>query len=155
MLSTTLRARALGASRATSSRSISTTLARFNPSTSKPLLSSTTATQPHPKPPSAAYHPAKSSIFTPLDTFTPRHIGPRQKDVDEMLAVLGHKSMDEFIDATIPTDLRVAVLTDKEGEGIRPFSELELRRRAEEVASMNKSVKSYIGMGWVWGVGHD
>jgi glycine dehydrogenase len=64
-----------------------------------------------------------------------------------MLAVLGHKTMEEFIDATIPSDLRVAELTDKEGEGIRPFSELELRRRAEEVAAMNKSVKSYIGMG--------
>ena len=65
-----------------------------------------------------------------------------------MLKVLGFKSMDEFIDACIPSNVRVQELSAKDGEnGIRPHSELELRRRVEEVASLNKGMKSYIGMG--------
>ena len=68
--------------------------------------------------------------------------------MDEMLQVLGYKTLDEFVDATIPSGVRVAELTDEEdGGGLRPWSELELRRRAEEVAGMNQAMKSYIGMG--------
>jgi len=81
----------------------------------------------------------------------PRHIGPRDNDTDQMLNVLGYKSMDEFVDAAIPRSVRVEALTDTDGpHGIRPLSELELRRRVEEVAGMNKGMKSYIGMGLVF-----
>jgi glycine dehydrogenase len=88
-------------------------------------------------------------VFTPLDTFLPRHLGPREQDVREMLHTLGCPSLDAFVDETIPKDVRVPELTDVDDEGVRPLSELELRRRAEEVAGMNKGMKSYIGMGWV------
>lgn len=65
-----------------------------------------------------------------------------------MLSVLGHKSTEDFIDAAIPRNVRVEELNDMDGAGgIRPYSELELRRRAEEVAGMNRPMKSYIGMG--------
>lgn len=64
-----------------------------------------------------------------------------------MLKTLGYDSMDAFVDDTIPRNVRVNELVDAEQEGIRPMSELELRRRAEEIASMNRGVKSYIGMG--------
>ena len=64
-----------------------------------------------------------------------------------MLAVLGYKHMNEFVDETIPQGVRIAELEDSGSHGIRPLSELELRRRAEEVAAMNKGMKSYIGMG--------
>lgn len=75
-------------------------------------------------------------------------MGPRSKDVESMLEALGYKSMDDFINDTIPAEVRVNELTAKdEAGGIRPYSELELRRRVEEVASMNKPMKSYIGMG--------
>jgi glycine dehydrogenase len=130
-------------------RPFSTTFVRPSPVASTTLRSSTTATQPHPQPPSASFHPEPTSVFTPLDTFLPRHLGPREKDVDEMLKVLGYESMDAFINDTIPSAVRVDELTAKdEGNGIRPYSELELRRRVEEVASLNKGMKSYIGMGY-------
>lgn len=129
-------------------RCFATTSLRCSPASTSPRSSSTTATQPHPKPPSASFHPSKQSIFTPLDTFLPRHVGPRDRDVDEMLQTLGYKSMDEFVDAAIPTSVRVDQLKDVDGPGgIRPLSELELRRRVEEVAGLNKPMKSYIGMG--------
>jgi len=135
-------------SRPIRTRAISTTAICFKPSASQAVLSSTTATQPHPHAPSESYHPERTSVFTPLDTFLPRHIGPRSKDVESMLETLGYKSMDDFINDTIPAEVRVKELTAKDEEGgIRPYSELELRRRVEEVASMNKPMKSYIGMG--------
>ena len=130
-------------------RPFSTTILRPSPVATTPLRSSTTATQPHPQPPSASFHPEPTSVFTPLDTFLPRHLGPRENDIDEMLKVLGYESMDAFIEATIPSAVRVDALTAKdEANGIRPYSELELRRRVEEVASLNKGMKSYIGMGY-------
>lgn len=128
-------------------RPISTSRPIPFPHASLPLTSSTTATQPHPHPPSSSFHPPRSSIFTPLDTFLPRHVGPTESDVSEMLSTLGFKTMEDFISATIPTNVRIDELTDDESKGIRPMSELELRRRAEEVAGMNKGMKSYIGMG--------
>ena len=64
-----------------------------------------------------------------------------------MLFTLGYKHMDDFVDDTIPQNVRIAELTDSISNGIRPMSELELRRRAEQVAGMNKKMKSYIGMG--------
>lgn len=130
-------------------RPFSTSLYVRSPLPTPVASSSTTAVQPHPAPPSESYHPSTSSIFTPLDTFLPRHLGPKSKDVDEMLKTLGYASMDEFISATIPDNVRVDKLTSsgEEVRGIRPYSELELSRRVEEIAGMNKRVKSYIGMG--------
>ncbi|KAL7419854.1 glycine decarboxylase subunit P [Cryptotrichosporon argae] len=107
--------------------------------------SSTTATQPHPQPPSRSFVPPASSVFKPLDTFLPRHVGPKSDDVAAMLDVLGYDSLDAFVDATIPSNVRVPALGH---DDIRALSELELQRRAEEVAGMNKPVKSYIGMGY-------
>ncbi|ADV20819.1 glycine dehydrogenase mitochondrial precursor, putative [Cryptococcus gattii WM276] len=131
-------------------RPLSTSSILFRPTSTSPARHSTTATQPHPKSPSESFHPAPTSVFTPLDTFLPRHLGPREADIQAMLEVLGHKTLDEFVATTIPGEVRIDELTNKgeEGKGVRALSELELRRRAEEIASMNKPVKSYIGMGY-------
>ncbi|WVR03832.1 glycine dehydrogenase [Kwoniella sp. DSM 27419] len=131
-------------------RLLVTSTRALRPHASAPAQSSTTAVQPHPHPPSASFHPSSSSIFTPLDTFAPRHIGPRSSDVEAMLSTLGYKSMDEFIEATIPNNVRIDELIDQDGakNGIRPFSELELARRIDEIAKLNKGMKSYIGMGY-------
>ena len=129
-------------------RPLTASLARYSPHATAPVQSSTTATQPHPSAPSESFHPSTSSVFTALDTFLPRHLGPRPSDVDEMLKVLGYQTLDDFVDAAIPTSVRIAELTDEDdGKGLKPLSELELRRRVEEVAGMNKPMKSYIGMG--------
>jgi glycine dehydrogenase len=61
-----------------------------------------------------------------------------------MLQTVGYKSMDEFIDACVPASIRIKELADND---VRPFSELELLRRAEKLAEGNKRMKSYIGMG--------
>ncbi|KAJ9110135.1 hypothetical protein QFC19_001806 [Naganishia cerealis] len=62
-----------------------------------------------------------------------------------MLKYLGYDSMADFVGATVPSDIRIKELGD---DDVKPFSELELLRRAERLAEMNRPMKSYIGMGY-------
>lgn len=62
-----------------------------------------------------------------------------------MLGYLGYESMESFIGETVPADIRIKEVSD---EDVKPFSELELMRRAERLAEMNRPMKSYIGMGY-------
>jgi hypothetical protein len=62
-----------------------------------------------------------------------------------MLGYLGYDSMESFIGETVPADIRIKEVSD---EDVKPFSELELMRRAERLAEMNRPMKSYIGMGY-------
>jgi len=39
--------------------------------------------------------------------FAYRHIGPRRTDVDEMLELLGYESLESFIDAVVPEEIRL------------------------------------------------
>ena len=87
------------------------------------------------------------SPFGPLDKFPERHIGPDDPEVSHMLSTLGYESMDGFVDATVPSKIRVSS-TSVSDTSIPAFSESELYYRAKELGSRNKSFKSYIGMGY-------
>ncbi|HMB94774.1 MAG TPA: hypothetical protein VKK61_01915, partial [Tepidisphaeraceae bacterium] len=39
--------------------------------------------------------------------FIPRHIGPSEKEIREMLAAIGLSSLDELIDQTVPEAIRL------------------------------------------------
>ncbi len=78
------------------------------------------------------------------DSFVTRHIGPRKKDVREMLKAIGVKSLDELIDNTIPSDIRL-----KNGLDLpKPISEIEFASHIGELAHKNKVYKTYIGLGY-------
>ena len=76
--------------------------------------------------------------------FAYRHIGPRREDVAEMLEELGYDSLDRFIDAVVPEDIRLR----------RPLalppgrSEREVLQALRGLAGMNTVFRSYIGMGY-------
>src|SRR3954462_10411316 len=76
--------------------------------------------------------------------FAYRHIGPRRADVHEMLELLGYDSLDAFIDAVVPEEIRLR----------RPLalppgrSEREVLQALRGLAGMNRVVRSYIGMGY-------
>src|SRR4051812_20001019 len=76
--------------------------------------------------------------------FAYRHIGPRRADVHEMLELLGYDSLDAFIDAVIPEEIRLR----------RPLalppgrSEREVLQALRGLAGMNRVFRSYIGMGY-------
>jgi glycine dehydrogenase len=76
--------------------------------------------------------------------FAYRHIGPRREDVTEMLEQLGYDSLDAFIDAVVPAEIRLR----------RPLalppgrSEREVLQALRGLAGMNTVFRSYIGMGY-------
>jgi glycine dehydrogenase len=76
--------------------------------------------------------------------FAYRHIGPRREDLVEMLRLVGYESLDEFIDAVVPAEIRLR----------RPLalppgrSEREVLQALRGLAGMNRVFRSYIGLGY-------
>ena len=80
----------------------------------------------------------------PIDQFPPRHIGPDEHEIAQMLRTLELKSLDELIDATVPRGIRLKrPLQLPRGRG-----ELELLEELEQIAAKNQVFKSFIGMGY-------
>lgn len=78
------------------------------------------------------------------NSFIPRHIGPNAQDVQDMLKVLGLKSLDELMDKTLPASIRWQQGLDLP-EGL---SEQKLLEKAWEIASKNSVYRSFIGQGY-------
>ncbi|MGH7891453.1 MAG: aminomethyl-transferring glycine dehydrogenase, partial [Thermodesulfobacteriota bacterium] len=77
-------------------------------------------------------------------TFARRHIGPGHSELDAMLGVVGAGSLDELIEETVPSSIRLKKqLNLPEGISEHEFLE-ELRAKA----AMNRVYKSYIGLGY-------
>ncbi|MBN8694955.1 MAG: aminomethyl-transferring glycine dehydrogenase [Bacteroidetes bacterium] len=78
------------------------------------------------------------------DKFVNRHNGPRANDVTAMLAKIGAGSVDELIDQTIPSAIRLkAPLNLPKG-----MSEYAYHKHLRTLASKNKVFKTYIGLGY-------
>jgi glycine dehydrogenase len=78
------------------------------------------------------------------DSFALRHLGPRENEVNEMLAAIGVDSLDQLVDNTIPTHIRL----EKGLDLPEPMSEYEFSDHIQNLASKNKQFKSYIGLGY-------
>ena len=78
------------------------------------------------------------------DIFALRHIGVLENDAKKMLATLNVDSIEELIDQTIPTDIRLKEALDLP-DGI---SENEFLNHLQELSHKNKVFKSYIGLGY-------
>ncbi|HTH24884.1 MAG TPA: aminomethyl-transferring glycine dehydrogenase [Vicinamibacterales bacterium] len=86
----------------------------------------------------------KQGPFPPLDTFAPRHIGPRGDDVAAMLKEVGASSLDALIDEAIPASIRLkAPLNLPDAE-----SESAYLSRLKTIAKKNKVFRSFIGLGY-------
>ena len=87
---------------------------------------------------------ANSADLVHPDVFRTRHIGPRADEQREMLALLGYDSLDTFIDAVVPDDIRLR----------RPLAlapgrdEREVLQALRRIASQNQPFRSYLGMGY-------
>jgi glycine dehydrogenase len=86
----------------------------------------------------------KNDVRTEAESFVPRHVGPNDDEVREMLGALGYGSLDELIDATIPSDIRLE----------RPLrlgparTEADVLSEIRGIAGRNQVFRSYIGMGY-------
>lgn len=83
----------------------------------------------------------KTKIF---DQFANRHIGIGANDLQEMLAAIGVESLDQLIDETVPSDIRMTRALDMP----EAISEYEYLNHIKKIAEMNKVYKSYIGLGY-------
>lgn len=78
------------------------------------------------------------------ERFQSRHIGPSEYEAQEMLAVIEARSLDAFIDETIPIQIRLKhSLNMPDALGEHRFLQL-----LYDIAGKNKVFKSYIGMGY-------
>ncbi|AWD23345.1 aminomethyl-transferring glycine dehydrogenase [Fuscovulum blasticum] len=81
--------------------------------------------------------------YNPYDFANRRHIGPSPAEMEDMLAAVGVRSLDELIDQTVPASIRQA-----RPLGWAPLSEHELTAKMTEVAAKNRVMTSLIGQGY-------
>ena len=86
----------------------------------------------------------RSAPLTSADSFVPRHVGPSDAEVQEMLGQIGYPTLDALIDATIPDAIRFR----------RPLaihagrSEHEALAAMRAIAGKNKIFRSFLGYGY-------
>ena len=78
------------------------------------------------------------------DFLTNRHIGISESDEEKMLQTIGVKSLDELVEQTIPSNIR---LTEKI-ELPEPLTERQYSEHIAELGAKNKIFTTYIGQGW-------
>lgn len=76
--------------------------------------------------------------------FQRRHNGPNENQTKEMLKTIGVNSLDELIDRTVPSGIRM----DHELNLPPAMSEAEYLSHIKEVSLKNKIFKNYIGQGY-------
>ena len=80
-----------------------------------------------------------------LEAFADRHIGPRPDDQAAMLAALGYGSLDDLVEAAVPSvDPRARAARRSPSRGRRPRRSPTLR----ELAARNEVFTSLIGLGY-------
>lgn len=79
-----------------------------------------------------------------IKDFVKRHVGINQHEEQIMLKAIGMSSLDELINQTVPSDIRLEKPLDV-GE---PLSEFEYLNHIKKLASKNKVFQSYIGLGY-------
>ena len=78
------------------------------------------------------------------DAFALRHIGPRENDLHHMLKTIGAESLDQLIDETIPSDIRLQSDLDLDPA----MTEYEFANHITQLGNKNKMFQSYIGLGY-------
>ncbi len=79
-----------------------------------------------------------------IDKFEDRHNGPRKNEINQMLKKINVQSLDELIDQTIPSAIRL-----KKPLQISPaLTEFQYYKKLKQTASKNKLFRSYLGMGY-------
>jgi glycine dehydrogenase len=79
-----------------------------------------------------------------MDTFASRHNGPRQNEVNEMLKKIGVSSVDELIEQTVPSAIRLK----KPLKVGKAMTEYQYLKHLKAMGKKNKVFRSYIGLGY-------
>ena len=84
------------------------------------------------------------SASSPLSEFVGRHIGPREDEVEQMLASIGQPSLAALCDAAVPAAIRQTQALDIEAAP----SELAVLEELRDLAAKNSVLTSMIGLGY-------
>src|SRR3712207_1427198 len=85
------------------------------------------------------------SLFESQSTeFQQRHIGPSEKETAQMLRTIGAASIEELIDSTVPSGIRM----QKKLNLPAPMSEAEYLQHIKDISLRNKVFRNYIGQGY-------
>jgi glycine dehydrogenase len=79
-----------------------------------------------------------------LSPFVSRHIGPRENDIQAMLAELGYSSLDELTRAVVPSNIADNTPMDL----LAGITEEEALAELKQIAGKNQILKSFIGQGY-------
>eukprot|EP00294_Goniomonas_avonlea_P000793 CAMPEP_0114554758 /NCGR_PEP_ID=MMETSP0114-20121206/8383_1 /TAXON_ID=31324 /ORGANISM="Goniomonas sp, Strain m" /LENGTH=992 /DNA_ID=CAMNT_0001739831 /DNA_START=20 /DNA_END=2998 /DNA_ORIENTATION=- len=88
---------------------------------------------------------AKGSFLQPLDTFPRRHLGPSDEEAQQMLQKIGLSSLKDLVKDTVPAGIVRAPL---EAGNKEIGSEQAALAEIKAIASKNKVLRSFIGMGY-------
>ncbi len=78
------------------------------------------------------------------EEFLGRHIGPSQQQIDAMLTVLGHSSLEALVEAIVPASIRLREPLNLP----EPVSEDRALKRIQALAGQNQVLRSFIGTGY-------
>jgi glycine dehydrogenase len=78
------------------------------------------------------------------DEFVARHIGPSDGEIGEMLATIGHDSLDSMVEAIVPASIRLREPLSLPAA----INEHEALARLRSIAEQNKVFRSFIGIGY-------
>ncbi|MCM2258782.1 MAG: glycine dehydrogenase (aminomethyl-transferring), partial [Vicinamibacteria bacterium] len=85
-----------------------------------------------------------TDLLAERDTFARRHLGPREHEIADMLATLGHGSLDELCAHVVPKSIQLGRALEL------PAARSESRALADlrAMAQKNEVFRSFIGMGY-------
>ena len=78
------------------------------------------------------------------ENFSRRHIGPSTSELNDMLKIIGVKSIDDLLSQTIPEKIRLKSDLDIPDA----ISEMEFLKEIKKFSTLNKNFKTYIGLGY-------
>ncbi|MEN9281121.1 MAG: aminomethyl-transferring glycine dehydrogenase [Bacteroidota bacterium] len=78
------------------------------------------------------------------DIFEHRHHGLSQSDIQAMLAAVDASSIDQLVEQTVPSQIRL----EKPLDLPLPLTEIEMLAELKSIAATNSVARSYIGMGY-------
>jgi glycine dehydrogenase len=92
--------------------------------------------------------PSSPSVLDPTDTFVHRHLGPDDREIRAMLALVGFDSLDALTDAVVPESIRLSRPLDLAPPAADARGEHELIATLRAIAGRNQVQRSFIGMGY-------
>jgi len=78
------------------------------------------------------------------ENFSRRHIGPSTSELNDMLKIIGVKSIEDLLSQTIPEKIRLKSDLDIPDA----ISEMEFLKEIKKFSTLNRNFKTYIGLGY-------